>query len=151
MLLNFCWTTAYLTYIQLAFARQMQYLQTQKHAACFSAVQRLTVNFSECQFSLTAAKKVRLCMMCGEKQKAKFSRENKNKLCSMTCGRVLQYKTQQGSLNTRWFISHHDFRMGCDPPLLLQQGGSKNTRWFISHYDFRMGCDPPSSAAGWFK
>ncbi len=26
---------------------------------------------------------------------------------------------------------------------LLQQRGSKNTRWFISHYDFRMGCDPP--------
>ncbi len=25
---------------------------------------------------------------------------------------------------------------------LPQQGGSKNTRWFISHYDFRMGGDP---------
>ncbi len=43
---------------------------------------------------------------------------------------------------TRLFISHiHDFRMKCDP-LLLQQGG-KNTRWFISHYDFRMGVTPP--------
>ncbi len=27
----------------------------------------------------------------------------------------------------------------------------KNTRWCISHYDFRMGCDPPPlSATGWF-
>ncbi len=29
-----------------------------------------------------------------------------------------------------------------DVPLFLQQGGSNITRWFISHYDFRMGCDP---------
>ncbi len=33
---------------------------------------------------------------------------------------------------------------------LPQKGGSKNTRWFISHYDFRMGCDPPSPT-GWFQ
>ena len=25
-------------------------------------------------------------------------------------------KTQQGGLNTRWFMSHYDFRLGCDPP-----------------------------------
>ncbi len=37
---------------------------------------------------------------------------NKNKLCSMTCGRVLQYITQQGVLNTRWFISHNDSQNG---------------------------------------
>ena len=26
----------------------------------------------------------------------------------------------------------------CDPPRVTQ-----NIKWFISHYDFRMGCDPP--------
>ncbi len=34
---------------------------------------------------------------------------------------------------------------------LPQQGGSKNTRRFISHYDFRMGCDPPPLLQLWFK
>ncbi len=35
--------------------------------------------------------------------------------------------------------SFNDLRQG----ITLQQGSSKNTRWFVSHYDFRMGCDPP--------
>ncbi len=58
----------------------------------------------------------------------------------MTCGRVLQYKTQQGGLNTRWFMSHYEFRMECDPLPLSATG------WFKKYkvvYDFRMGCDPP--------
>ncbi len=29
-----------------------------------------------------------------------------------------------------------------DVPLFQQQGGSNITRWFVSHYDFRTGCDP---------
>ncbi len=80
----------------------------------------------------------------------------------MTCGRVLQYHTmifewgvtpllqQGGSKNTRWFISHYDFRIGCEPPPSVTVW-FKNTRWFISHYDFRMGCDHHPSATGWFK
>ncbi len=43
--------------------------------------------------------------------------KNKNKLCSKTCGRVLQYWTQQGGLSSRWFVSHYDFRMLWPPPL----------------------------------
>ncbi len=50
------------------------------------------------------------------------------------CNRVVK--------NTRWFISHYDFRMGCDHSPFMEQGGSKNTWWFISDSDFRMGCDP---------
>ena len=69
---------------------------------------------------------------------------NKNKLCSMTCGRALQ--KDQGRLSFT-MISE----WGVTPPPLLQ-GDSKNTRWLISHYDFRMGCEPPPhSTTGWFK
>ncbi len=50
------------------------------------------------------------------------------------------------SKRTRGFISHYDFRMGCDPP--SPTGWFKITRWFISHYDFRMGCDPPPLQQG---
>ncbi len=51
-------------------------------------------------------------------------------------------------------ISHHDFRMGCDPPFLkwgshpkmkLQGEERLLPAIGISHYDFGMGCDPPSS------
>ncbi len=29
---------------------------------------------------------------------------------------IMYCKTKQGGLNTRCFMSHYDFRMGCDPP-----------------------------------
>ncbi len=44
-------------------------------------------------------------------------------------GKIKQEQTlfndlRQGiTKRTRWFISHYDFRLGCDP--LLQQGGTK--------------------------
>ncbi len=45
---------------------------------------------------------------------------NKNKLCSMTCGRENRKKT--GDSEARWLICHCDFRMGCDPPFCITRG-----------------------------
>ncbi len=88
---------------------------------------------------------------CPSVRMPQFPIINKEKLCSMTCCGILQQRkaTTLTSLHlkdvkkykVRWFISHYDFRMGCDPPPLSATGWLKNTRWFISHYDFRMGCD----------
>ncbi len=55
--------------------------------------------------------------------------------CNIKLNRVAQI--QGGSCHT------NNSEWGAIPIPLLLQGGSKNTRWFISHYDFRMGCDTP--------
>ena len=72
----------------------------------------------------------------------------------MTCGEKPQLKKiiyfssvpfwHDSLKNTRWFISHCDFRMGCGS-LFTSTGWLKNTRWSISHHDFRMGHDALST------
>ncbi len=64
----------------------------------------------------------------GKEEKTEFKIEQEKTLFN-DLRQGIENKTQQGGLNTRWFMSHYDFRLGCDPPSATWW--FKNTRWFI--------------------
>ncbi len=80
-------------------------------------------NQSHTSFFSWSCAKNRVNQKSGAKEK-----ENKNKLCSMTCGGDSQEEQKMNMIYSWWLICKvsllYDFRMGCDPPWYEEGGGS---------------------------